>query len=154
MKNMVSGNNKFKKNIVQGVKTVKSLPYHKPDAFFYPLLMSSRQVPDANFWVYYFYLHVSEDLAKNPTVSWAERHRHPDGSNEMYLVIGDPGAITVEVTLGNADEMETYEVSSPASVYIPAGITHSIKPVRMTPNKTGGILAIVSNGEYICLPPL
>ncbi|MHA1785756.1 MAG: hypothetical protein ACTSVY_05760 [Candidatus Helarchaeota archaeon] len=147
-------NEKFKKYICKGVKTVKSLPYHKPDKFFYPLLMSSRRVPDANMWCYYFFLHVSEDLAKNPGLSWAERHRHPDGSNEMYLIIGDSGAITVEVTLGNGDEMETYEIKSPGSVYIPAGITHSIKPIKMTPGKSGGILAIVSNGEYICLPPI
>ncbi|TFF90847.1 MAG: hypothetical protein EU548_00910 [Promethearchaeota archaeon] len=146
--------NKFERFIQEGFKTVKSVPYHKPDKFFYPLLMSSKSVEGANFWVYYFFLHVNEDLAKNPTVSWAERHRHPEGSDEIYLIIGDPDAITVEVTLGNNDEMETYEVKSPGSVYIPAGITHSIKPIKMTPGKCGGILAIVSNGEYKTLPPL
>ena len=146
--------NKFEKYVQRGVKTAKTLPYHKPDKFFYPLLMSSRSVPGAKFWTYYFFLHITEDLAKNPAISWADRHRHPKGSNEMYLVIGDSGAITVEVTLGNGDEMETYEITSPGSVYIPAGISHSIKPIKMTPNKTGGILAIVSNGEYNCLPPI
>lgn len=144
---------KFEKNVVKGVKTVKSLPFHKPDRFFYPILMGKNRVPDAKLWCYYFFLHVTEDLAKNPAVSWADRHRHPEGSNEMYLIIGDSEAVTVEVTLGNRDEMETYEVSSPGAVYIPAGITHSIKPIKMTSGKTGGILAIVSSGEYITLPP-
>ena len=145
---------KYEKNVVKGVKTVRSLPYHKPDKFFYPLIMSDKRVPDAKFWIYYFFLHVTEDLAKHPTVSWAERHRHPEGSNETYLVIGDNGALTVEVTLGNNAEMETYEVTSPGAVFIPAGISHSIKPIKMQAGKTGGILAIVSNGEYICLPPI
>ena len=144
---------KYEKNIVKGVKTVKSLPYHKPDVFFYPTLMSSKRVSDAKLWAYYFFLHTTEDLAKNPTISWADRHRHPEGANEMYLIIGDPGAITVEVTLGDDKEMEVYEVTSPGAAYIPAGVTHSIKPIKVTPNKCGGILAIVSNGEYECLPP-
>jgi mannose-6-phosphate isomerase-like protein (cupin superfamily) len=144
---------KYAQNVVSGVKTVPSLPYHKPDAFFYPILMGKNRVPGAKLWAYYFFLHITDDLARNPTVSWADRHRHPEGSDEIYLVIGDSGAITVEVTLGNNTEMETYEIISPGAVFIPAGITHSIKPIKMTPGKCGGILAIVSNGEYITLPP-
>ncbi|MHA1269884.1 MAG: hypothetical protein ACTSPY_08885 [Candidatus Helarchaeota archaeon] len=146
---------KFEKNICRGVKTAKSLPYHMPEKFFYPILMSSRRVPDSRFWCYYFYIpNISEDLAKNPGISWADRHRHPEGTDEIYMIIGDPGAITVEVSLGNGDEMEIYEISSPGSVFIPAGISHSIKPIKMIPNKSGGIIAIVSNGEYKCLPPI
>jgi len=146
-------NKKYSQNIVKGVKTVRALPYHKPDVFFYPILMGKDRVPDAKIWVYYFFLHVTEDLAKNPEISWADRHRHPEGIDECYLIFGDSNAITVEVTLGDSKEMETYEVTSPSAVFIPAGITHSIKPIRMTAGKCGGILAIVSNGEYICLPP-
>jgi len=146
---------KYKKYVCPGVKTVKSLPYHKPDKFFYPLLMSNVRVPENNaFWCYYVFFHTNEDLAKNPAISWAERHRHPEGSNEMYLIIGDAKALTVEVSLGHDAEMEKYEISSPGSVFIPAGITHNIKPIRMTPGLSGGILAVVSHGEYICLPPL
>lgn len=139
--------------VVSGVKTVKSLAFHKPYKFFYPILMSEKRVPNAKFWIYYFFLHVTEDLAKNPQISWADRHRHPIGSDETYVIIGDPGAITVEVTLGDSNEMEIYEITSPGSAFIPAGITHSIKPIRMTPGKCGAIMAIVSNGEYVCLPP-
>ncbi|HUX99627.1 MAG TPA: hypothetical protein VMV49_08745 [Candidatus Deferrimicrobium sp.] len=144
---------RYAKNVVKGVKTVKSLPYHKPDVFFYPVLMGKNRVPDAKIWSYYFFLHVTEDLAKNPQISWAERHRHPEGSDETYLIIGDSGAITVEVTLGDNNEMETYEITSPGAVFIPAGKSHSIKPIKMTPGKCGGILAIVTNGDYVCLPP-
>ncbi|NVM54075.1 MAG: hypothetical protein HWN66_10280 [Candidatus Helarchaeota archaeon] len=144
---------RYAKNVVSGVKTERSLPFHKPDIFFYPILMGKNRVPDAKLWVYYFFLHVTEDLAKNPQVSWADRHRHPEGSDEIYLIIGDTAAITVEVTLGDSHEMETYEIKSPGAVFIPAGITHSIKPIKMTPGKCGAILAIVSNGEYITLPP-
>lgn len=145
---------KYEKYVARGIKTIKSLPYHKPDKFFYPILMNSKRVPESKFWCYYFFLHVTEDLAKNPTISWADRHRHPEGTDEMYLIIGDPGAITVEVTLGNGDDMETFEITSPGSVYIPSGISHSIKPIKMIPNKAGAILAVVSNGEYKCLPPI
>lgn len=146
---------KYAKHVVSGLKTVRSLPYHKPDKFFYPILMSSKRAPESKFWTYYFILPMTEGLAKNPTVSWAERHRHPEGSEELYLVVGEPGAITAEITLGDSDEMEIYTVTSPGAVFIPAGVTHSIKPVKMTPGKIGGIIAVVHNatGEYICLPP-
>jgi hypothetical protein len=144
---------KFAHHVVSGVKTVKSLPYHKPDKFFYPILMSDQRVPGAKLWSYYFFLHPNEDLAAKPTISWADRHRHPEGSDECYFIIGDKDAIEVEVTLGRADEMETYKVASPGAVFIPAGITHSIKPIRMKPGTSGGIMAVVTNGEYICLPP-
>jgi len=144
---------KYAQNVVKGVKTVRSLPYHKPDAFFYPVLMGKERVPNAKLWTYYFFLHTTEDLAKNPQISWADRHRHPDGSDEMYVIFGQPGAITAEISLGDSNEIETYEVTSPGAVFIPAGLTHSIKPIRMLPNMYGGIMAIVTNGDYICLPP-
>ncbi|MHA1276043.1 MAG: hypothetical protein ACTSQI_08380 [Candidatus Helarchaeota archaeon] len=144
---------KYAKNIVSGVKTVRSLPYHKPDKFFYPLLMSNTRVPNATMWCYYFFLHPNEELAKNPAISWADRHRHPEGSDETYFIIGDKDSIVVVITIGDNAEMETYEVASPGAVFIPAGVTHSIKPIRMKPGTCGGILAVVTNGEYICLPP-
>ncbi|NVM28614.1 MAG: hypothetical protein HWN65_07200 [Candidatus Helarchaeota archaeon] len=144
---------KYEKHVVSGVKTVRSLPYHKPDKFFYPILMSNKRVPGSKMWAYYFFLHPNEDLAKNPTISWADRHRHPEGSNECYFIIGDQGSVVVEVTLGDNDEMETYEVASPGAVFIPAGITHSIKPIKMKPGTCGGVMAVVTNGEYVCLPP-
>jgi hypothetical protein len=144
---------KYAQNIVSGVKTVRSLPYHKPDKFFYPILMSGKRVPGAKMWCYYFFLHPNKNLAENPTISWAERHRHPEGSNETYFIIGDKESVVVEVTLGDNDEMETYQVASPGAVFIPAGITHSIKPVAMKPGTSGGIMAVVTSGEYICLPP-
>lgn len=144
---------KYAQNVVSGVKTVRSLPYHKPDTFFYPILMSNKRVPDAKMWSYYFFLEVTEDFARHPQISWADRHRHPEGSDETYFILGQPNAIKVSVTLGDSDEMETYEVSSPGAVFIPAGVTHSIKPIYGTPGKFGGIMAVVTNGEYICLPP-
>ncbi len=145
---------KYAQNVVSGVKTVRSLPYHKPDKFFYPILMSNKRVPNAKMWSYYFFLHsISQNVADNPAISWADRHRHPEGSNECYFIIGQKGAVTVSVTLGNSGEMETYEVESPGAVFIPAGLTHSIKPIKMKEGATGGIMAVVTNGEYICLPP-
>lgn len=145
---------KYAQNVVSGVKTVRSLPYHKPDKFFYPILMSSKRVPDAKMWCYYFFLHsIDQNVVDNPAISWADRHRHPEGSDETYFIIGQKGALTVTVTLGDSDEMETYDIESPGAVFIPAGITHSIKPKMMRKGGTAGIMAVVTNGEYICLPP-
>lgn len=51
--------------------------------------------------------------------SYIAPHKHD--VPELNLLIGEPGALVYEITLGD----ETYQVSSPASIWIPAGLEHS-----------------------------
>ncbi|MFH1169238.1 MAG: hypothetical protein V1691_00950 [Chloroflexota bacterium] len=59
-------------------------------------------------------------------------HKHP--VSKVYAIIGD---LTVEVTLDG----EKHEVSAPAGVFVPAGMMHSIKPLRGS-----GYLVVVLRG--------
>lgn len=59
------------------------------------------------------------DGAEPAERDYCDAHAHPFG--ELNLVLGEPGALTFDIVLGD----ETREVTSPASVWIPAGVTHS-----------------------------
>src|SRR4030042_959766 len=51
----------------------------------------------------------------------AQAHKHD--TNEYYLIIGD---LTLEITLGD----EKHLVNGPATVFVPAGVVHTLRPVK------------------------
>ncbi len=53
----------FSKDIILGMRTVRSLPYNELDVFSYPIVMGETRVPSHNLWAYYF-LQVTKDLFK------------------------------------------------------------------------------------------
>jgi len=64
-----------------------------------------------------------------------EPHKHD--VNQFYGIIG---GLSVEVTLGD----ERHEVNSPASIFIPAGLSHSFRPLR----GSGYVVVVLKTGEY------
>jgi mannose-6-phosphate isomerase-like protein (cupin superfamily) len=77
-------------------------------------------------------VHLIKDLDGEPE-PYVDPHSHPD-CDEVGLVIGQPGALEYEIILDG----KTHRVSSPASVYIPAGTVHRARAVR-------------GNGAYVCM---
>jgi len=129
--------------IVRKPVPASELPHHEGLATF-PVLMSSAQVPEADVWVTQLFVsNISESLAKGiRALGQANLHKH--SAPEVYIIIGDEGAITAEVTLGD----EKYEVSSPGCVYVPAGLPHGIRPLRAEPGKAAGFIPVVLSGSY------
>jgi hypothetical protein len=110
--------------------------------------MGKDLVPEAKAWALYLYIKLitQEMVDLMDHLGKATPHRHEyDG---MYIMIGDPGAITFEVMLGD----EFYEVTRPSAVYMPEGIVHAIRPIRATVGLTGGLIPICLNGEYVTIP--
>lgn len=145
---------KFDKYVVKGIKWDKSLPYHVtkigPPFNKWPILMdgSEKRVSGAKIWAYYmFFNNATPDLAKMQ-LKWADRHRHPN-FDETYIVMGEKESFTVEITLNE----EVFHLTPPSAAFIPTGITHSIKPLDFTDGATGGLIASVKSGEYLCIPP-
>ena len=64
-----------------------------------------------------------------------ELHKHDVSS--VYSIIGD---LTMEITL----EDKRYEVTSPASVFLPVGIMHAVRPLK----GSGYLIVTVRSGEY------
>ena len=62
-------------------------------------------------------------------------HKHEVSS--VYSIIGD---LTVEVTLAE----EKHQVTGPASVFVPAGMTHAVRPLK----GTGYLVMVTKTGKY------
>jgi hypothetical protein len=76
--------------------------------------------------------HLIRDLKDEPE-PYVHAHAHP-ASDEIGLVIGEPGALEYEVVLGD----QVHRLSSPASIFIPAGTVHRARALR-------------GNGAYVCI---
>ena len=135
--------------IVNNPVNVNELPDHDfSQVIPYPVLMGKELVPEANAWALYLFIKEITEELKTMAIGKDRATPHMHDYDEMYLMIGEEKAITFEVLLGN----ETYEVSTPAAVYIPKGTPHGIKPIDATVGKTGGLIPVCLNGEYITLP--
>jgi 2-isopropylmalate synthase len=66
---------------------------------------------------------------------YVEPHQHEVSS--FYGIVGE---LTVEVTLDG----ERHEVTGPASVFIPSGVMHSIRPLR----GKGQMIIVLRRGNY------
>jgi len=124
------------KRFIVPAQLIEELPYHdmaRAREEFGPAYdyMSKSLVPEAD-------INVSIDHIKQVPADFKphiEPHTHP--VSEVYLVIGD---LTVEITL----EDERHEVSGPAGVFIPAGMIHTMRPLR----GNGYFAAVLGGGKY------
>jgi hypothetical protein len=141
--------NRFEHLIVRRPMNVGELPAHDLSQVIpYPVLMCKELVPEANAWVLYLFIKEITQELKDIAIKTDRATPHMHTFDEMYLMIGDEKAITFEVMLGN----ETYQVSTPAAVYIPKEIPHAIRPVDATVGKSGGLIPVCLNGEYVTIP--
>ena len=115
---------------------IEELPYHdmvRTRAELGPSYdyMSNSLLPEAD-------INVGIDHIKQVPVdfkSHIEPHKHQ--VSEVYAIIGD---LTVEVILDG----ERHEVSGPAGVFIPAGMIHTMRPLR----GSGYFAAVMRGGKY------
>jgi quercetin dioxygenase-like cupin family protein len=77
-------------------------------------------------------VHMISGLDRCPD-PYVHAHAHPN-HDEIGIVVGQPGDLDYEIVLGD----QTHVVSSPASIYIPAGTRHRARALR-------------GNGAYICI---
>jgi len=115
---------------------IEELPYHDMAKARAELgssydYMSNSLLPEAD-------INVGIDHIKQVPVdfkSHIEPHKHQ--VSEVYAIIGD---LTVEVILDG----ERHEVSGPAGVFIPAGMIHTMRPLR----GSGYFAAVMRGGKY------
>ena len=93
--------------------------------------MDGSMVPEADV-----VLLVNEIKKVAPNLEqYVEPHTHD--ATQLYAIIGD---LTLEVIL----EGERHEVSGPAAVFIPAGMTHTLRPLR----GNGDLVVVLRKGKY------
>jgi hypothetical protein len=135
--------------IVRTPVNVNQLPDHDfSQVIPYPVLMGKELVPEAKAWALYLFIKEITQEMKDIAIGTDRATLHTHDFDEMYLMIGEEKAITFEVMLGE----ETYRVDTPGAVYIPHGLAHGIRPVDAIVGKSGGLIPVCLNGEYITLP--
>jgi len=141
--------NRYEHLIVRRPMNVTELPSHDfSQVIPYPILMCKELVPEAKAWALYLFIKEITQELKDIALSTDRAVPHKHAFDEMYLMIGDAGAITFEVLLGD----ETYQVATPSAVYIPKDMPHAIRPVDATVGMAGGLIPVCMNGEYITIP--
>ena len=117
-------------------KPVKQLPYHDAARAGQELgpshnYMGNSLVPDSDMYINI--RHIQQVPADyKPHV---EPHTHK--VNKVYAIVGD---LTVEVVLDD----ERHEVKGPAGIFVPAGMKHSLNPLR----GNGHIVVVMDSGQY------
>lgn len=142
---------KYEHLIVRGVSWTKSLPDHEGSVGKggFPILMNGELVSEANAWVCpTMVVPDAETVAMVAAGKGAKANPHIHDEDEMYLVLGEPDQVRIVITLGE----DTYEVSSPAAVYIPAGLPHSIRGSKLTEGTYCGTCQVVIGKKYVTKP--
>jgi hypothetical protein len=141
--------NQYERFIVRRPMLVSELPDHDfSQAIPYPVLMGKDLIPEAKAWALYLFIKDITQELKDMCIGTDQATPHKHAFDEMYLMIGEERAITFEVMMGK----ETYRVETPAAVYIPQDTPHAIRPVDAMVGKSGGLIPVCLNGEYITLP--
>lgn len=139
--------------VVQGYHWSESLSSHKGSVGGkgFPILLSSALVEEANTWICpAMPPHTPEmchAINSGAGYAGATLHYHDTG-DELYLILGDSGAITIRVSLNG----EVFDLQPPAAVYMPAGVVHTLDPVQAEVGKFGGPCAIFAGREYTTVP--
>ncbi len=142
---------RFARLIVRKPEFVQELPDHKFNKempISIGILMSQEQVPEVSACVLYLIVNnlAPQMAAHIDKIGQAVPHKHD--CDEIYILVGESGAITFEVTLGE----ERYEVDTPACVYLPKGLGHGVRPLRAKAGASGGVIPVLFRGTYETLP--
>ncbi|MBT7696290.1 MAG: hypothetical protein HN737_02645 [Desulfobacterales bacterium] len=142
------GNNKYEHLVVKSPVDVGELPDHTRDESIpFRVSMGSALVPEAKAWALYgFNDEITPEFMEVMSEFKATPHKHD--YDEMYLMVGQEGALTFEVMLGD----EFYEIPTPGAVYIPKDLPHAIRPIKATVGLAGGVIPVCLSGEYKTLP--
>jgi 2-isopropylmalate synthase len=101
-------------------KPIGELPHHQMEkaqgAFAANVFMDNSLVSEADLVI-----NIGEMDLNGPLQAYVDPHSHDVSS--CYAVVGN---LTIEVTLAGS----TREVKGPAGIFIPAGLMHSIRPLR------------------------
>lgn len=127
-------NKKYEKCIVATPKIIDEFQAHVPGK--YQIMMDSELVPGSDFFIaagIHYKIYQAEPIS----------YKHYHDQSEAYLYISKSGDAEIEVELDD----ETYRMTTPCAVYVPKGVMHTYRYIRIDGPLT--VVAIVQNGEYI-----
>ena len=120
--------NKYRKFIKKGViESLDKVPFHGKAPIKRLLMLSKSLIPKSNIHIAVHFVDASNDL---PKYSKLHKHNH----DEINLILSEDSSLTYEIQF----EDESYEVTSPSTIFIPKGIKHSAQ-------------AISGKGIFVCM---
>ena len=126
---------KFQKYIKKGVvEPLENIPFHGKAPIKRLLMLDKASIPESSNYVS---VHVIKDLPKE-FPKYSELHKHD--CDEINLILSEDDKLIYKVQFEN----ELYEVSSPATIFIPKGVKHSAEVL----SGKGIFVCIILQGDY------
>jgi len=126
---------KFQKYIKRGVvEPLENIPFHAKAPIKRLLMLNKDSIPESST---YISVHVIKDLPKE-LPKYSELHKHD--CDEINLILSEDDKLTYKVQFEN----ELYEVSSPATIFIPKGVKHRAEVL----SGKGIFVCIILQGDY------
>ncbi len=119
---------KYEKFIQKGIEEpLEKVPFHGKAPIKRLSMLSKNIIPESDTHVAVHFVDASKNLPK-----YSQLHKHDH--DEINLILSERSELTYKIQL----EDETYQVSSPSTIFIPKGINHSAQ-------------AISGNGIFVCI---
>lgn len=119
---------RYKKYIQKGVKeSLSKVPFHSKFPFKRYLMLKNPHIA----------VHIVDKKISKKLDKYTQLHRH--NYNEINLILSESDKLTYEIQLGG----EVYQISSPATIFIPKGLKHSANLISGK-----GIFITIIGGRY------
>jgi quercetin dioxygenase-like cupin family protein len=120
--------NKYQKFIKKGViESLDKVPFHSQAPIKRLSMLNKTLIPQSDTHVAVHFVDASIDLPKYSTL-------HSHDHDEINLILSEDSSLTYEIQF----EDESYQVTSPSTIFIPKGIRHSAQ-------------AISGKGLFVCI---
>lgn len=126
---------KFQKYIKKGVsEPLTKIPFHGEAPVNRLLMLDKTSIPESNAHIA---VHFIKNLPKK-IPKYSQLHKHE--CDEVNLILSEDDKLTYKIQF----EDEVYEVTSPATIFIPKGVRHSAEVL----SGKGIFVCIVLTGDY------
>ena len=120
--------NKYQKFIKKGVvESLDKVPFHSEAPIKRLSMLNKTLIPQSDTHIAVHFVDASIVLPK-----YSKLHKHDH--DEVNLILSEDSSLTYEIQF----EDESYEVTSPSTIFIPKGIQHSAQ-------------AISGKGLFVCI---
>ena len=120
--------NKYQKFIKKGIiESLDKVPFHSQAPIKRLSMLNKTLIPQSDTHVAVHFVDASIDLPKYSTL-------HSHDHDEINLILSEDSSLTYEIQF----EDESYQVTSPSTIFIPKGIRHSAQ-------------AISGKGLFVCI---
>ncbi len=120
--------NKYQKFIKKGIiESLDKVPFHSQAPIKRLSMLNKTLIPQSDTHIAVHFVDASIDLPKYSTL-------HSHNHDEINLILSEDSSLTYEIQF----EDESYQVTSPSTIFIPKGIKHSAQ-------------AISGKGLFVCI---